>query len=1222
MAVITTDASLDSWIANPGGNYGNGAGPRLQVGYASFSGTNGSSRTLIAFPLTGAGGAVNGVNKPITQALLKLRVRGTVGCFDKGSSPNIWVEELTSLFTENAEAGECVVDSSGASTAKWPGPTSSTTNRVNYAANPSVGSTISINITAMVEAARLAGKAILYIRIIANSETTTNDRIAFYSSETSDKPKLEVTWNPNTAPSAPTVSPWDENDTSIVTNPATTFTARVTHVDPDAGDPMTGATMEVFAAGTTQGQIDTYHTNGTGVTPLKTVTWTQTASPYPTYRDLQATGLVANTEYVYVARTRDRGNNVSDQSTWTWGAWSLLQRITTNTAPSAIQNLKVQTDTLDPHITGSVIDADPGAFIDEVFFTVKRLQDNVYVQAGKWFDVGAGLNFDVIYDGAALDWGQSYEINGYAKDNLGQIGPLLGTPLVWTPVQVFGPSLMSPKQIATLTDLLKTRSPTLHIEHTVAWDQYLMQVAYQPEGEGGLAADVVRTNRPGGSGTSLDVAWPGALPLAWAQRPSWRAMVHITGGADTQWSPWWPIGVEALPETPVFYVKDQAGSYESGLLSSVTAEVAASLLPDFRMTYVDPDRDAFGETPKWRYVEILTDANVTVAKIMRRLYHYEDDDVRVGWLHPMEQPGALTAANSGWTASGTAAVSWDSVQKQIGAKSLKIAYTALPTATVKQVQGPDTFLGSLYTDLSGVTTAKVWVRVSAKPTGLYLRIRFSMSGNDANYREYDVTPSVANAWEQKTLTLASPTAFGGTVNMAQIHGIEVQANHTAGSNQSFDSWFDNLEADVFGTDLTRKLKYRYVDQNTENVLGAPSHGDAYVLLTTSTAPVVAQVGTVSTTDPTPDIDWSVTGSQAKVQVWIDNLEADVFGTDLTRKLKYKYSDQNTENLFGAPSHGDAYVLLTTSTAPVVAQVGTVSTTDPTPDIDWSVTGSQAKVQVWIDRLISGIWTEVYDSGLLTTAATILRVPDSLLLHAATYRARVQVTSTAGLIGDMTTAQWTTAFTQLAQLTGLIATPNEALSTVDLEWTASGAGTFQDYRIYRTVNGVRVYAGTSLTPIFTDYDAPTGVPLVYDVVQWDGWMESIPAVVETQVFTVSQWWIVVPGDDTLAIQLKWVRPRYTREQKVSQGVHWPPSRSTPIVISGRRRRPVGSITVRIVADSDQLDRIRAATEASLSLPYVTLKTGWGEALQVKFGDIDEGYETAGQMEITLPFVTVR
>jgi hypothetical protein len=223
---------------------------------------------------------------------------------------------------------------------------------------------------------------------------------------------------------------------------------------------------------------------------------------------------------------------------------------------------------------------------------------------------------------------------------------------------------------------------------------------------------------------------------------------------------------------------------------------------------------------------------------------------------------------------------------------------------------------------------------------------------------------------------------------------------------------------------------------------------------------------------------------------------------------------------------------------------------------------------------------------------------------------------------MTTAQWTTAFTQLAQLTGLIATPNEALSTVDLEWTASGAGTFQDYRIYRTVNGVRVYAGTSLTPIFTDYDAPTGVPLVYDVVQWDGWMESIPAVVETQVFTVSQWWIVVPGDDTLAIQLKWVRPRYTREQKVSQGVHWPPSRSTPIVISGRRRRPVGSITVRIVADSDQLDRIRAATEASLSLPYVTLKTGWGEALQVKFGDIDEGYETAGQMEITLPFVTVR
>ena len=871
-------ASLDAWIANPGGNYGNGAGPRLQVGYADFSGTLGSNRVLLAIPLTGAGGALNGVGSPVTQALLELKVRGTNGCFGQGSGPRFWVEELTSAITENSENGECAVSGAGASTGRWPGPSSTTTNRVKYTGTPSAGTWISIDITAMVEAARLAGKAVLYLRLIAADassgydETSTARRIAFSSSEVAgSEPKLTVTWNANSAPNAPTVSPAGGDPTPTITNPGTSLTVTVTPSDPDAGDSMTGAKMEVYAppAGqalaTTQAQIDA----GT-LLPFKTVTWTQTAAPFPATKDLQATGLTGNAEYVYRCQTRDKGNGSSDQATWAWGAWCGLQRIVTNAVPGAIANLTVPTDTLTPGMTGALSDTDPGATINRVRLIVERPNgDGTFTtMLDSWFSgsgVTGGTSFLATYNGSPLNWGTQYRVTGQIEDNKGQAGPLLSSPIYWTPVQVLGPDNMSPR---TTASKVNTRSPTLTIAHSSAFDQYELEVANAADGAGGLAADVGVTSIA--STASAAIAWPGASPLPWAARPSWRAKVRITATANwTEWSPWFPFAVNALPETGVFYVKDQLGNWV--LLSTLTAKIAASITPELKFEFTDPDEAAYGEVPKWRDIEIRKASdNSLVARVVRRMYAIEDE-TRAAWLHPFDQPGALTPTNSGWTAGTAAALSYDAAQKAVGTHSLKVALTSLATATVSTQAGPATVLGSLYTDLSGVTTMKVRTRCSALPAGAAVEIEFIFSGNNANYARFVVTPSGAAAWEQKTLTKASPSSSGGTVNWAQVSAINVRVSHAAGSNQSFDVWLDDLYADLYTSGQTYKLKGRYADPNTEDAWGAQSHADQYALLKTSTPPVVTQSGSISSSDPTPDIAWSVTGDQTFRRVLIEEL---------------------------------------------------------------------------------------------------------------------------------------------------------------------------------------------------------------------------------------------------------------------------------------------------------------------------------------------------------------
>ena len=205
-----------------------------------------------------------------------------------------------------------------------------------------------------------------------------------------------------------------------------------------------------------------------------------------------------------------------------------------------------------------------------------------------------------------------------------------------------------------------------------------------------------------------------------------------------------------------------------------------------------------------------------------------------------------------------------------------------------------------------------------------------------------------------------------------------------------------------------------------------------------------------------------------------------------------------------------------------------------------------------------------------------------------------------------------------------------LSVIDLAALGGAASArFEAYRIYRTANGERVLVDEVTdfgTPTLLDWEAPTGVPLVYELTQYDGWQESVAAVVQSQVFDVPRWFLVIPDDPTLTFPLQEaslssVRPGFTRVEGVRMSARYPLGRSTPIVWTGPAQRPTGEMIVFVVRSQEQIERVRAAAKAS-RLEYAVLKTGRGEALAVKLGAVTETYRAAGLTDVAVPYIAVR
>lgn len=199
-----------------------------------------------------------------------------------------------------------------------------------------------------------------------------------------------------------------------------------------------------------------------------------------------------------------------------------------------------------------------------------------------------------------------------------------------------------------------------------------------------------------------------------------------------------------------------------------------------------------------------------------------------------------------------------------------------------------------------------------------------------------------------------------------------------------------------------------------------------------------------------------------------------------------------------------------------------------------------------------------------------------------------------------------------------------LNVVDL---AKPGGTepsarFESYRIYRTANGVRELAGELAAkgdPFFVDWAAPTGVPLAYEIVQWDGWQESAPLLLDTQLFEAPRPFLVVAGDADHAVPL-YLLPDWTRQDEAQMSARFPLGRKMPLVISGPTIAPAGQFTV-WVPDEAAAQIIRDIAGLSRSRDGVVYKTDTGLALKVKLGTASERHRD-GYVEMAIPYLTVR
>lgn len=205
-------------------------------------------------------------------------------------------------------------------------------------------------------------------------------------------------------------------------------------------------------------------------------------------------------------------------------------------------------------------------------------------------------------------------------------------------------------------------------------------------------------------------------------------------------------------------------------------------------------------------------------------------------------------------------------------------------------------------------------------------------------------------------------------------------------------------------------------------------------------------------------------------------------------------------------------------------------------------------------------------------------------------------------------------------TNLVATPDTETSWVALEWDVwpDADELLEEWRVYRTDGAgerTRIDGGLATDPddpTFTDYGAPWGVVLHYEVVAYDGARESESADIATEIGALGPF-LVAPGIAATSWSPLPI-PGARRLPRSSKTVHTPLGRETYLTTgSATLRLPAGSASFDIEwADVDQLAKFRALEEFANENEYVYWKPAAGESYrvqilnQIETGPNEDGY----------------
>lgn len=188
-------ADKDAWVAQlVGGStqYGNGTGALIHIGPVPQSGGGADFKSRGMFEITGSDifAFLTGASS-VTSATVTLTVGANTCLGSRGGTIRLFLEEMTTDFSEKSASGDCGL-SSGTGLGVWNQSNNATSaNRASYSGAPTLGASITFDITALMEARRVASDyTVLRFRVIsANSgltdydETTAARRISVCSRE-------------------------------------------------------------------------------------------------------------------------------------------------------------------------------------------------------------------------------------------------------------------------------------------------------------------------------------------------------------------------------------------------------------------------------------------------------------------------------------------------------------------------------------------------------------------------------------------------------------------------------------------------------------------------------------------------------------------------------------------------------------------------------------------------------------------------------------------------------------------------------------------------------------------------------------------------------------------------------------------------------------------------------------------------------------------------------
>lgn len=805
-----------------------------------------------------------------------------------GGSPRVVVSYLDAAFRTGGGAENSW---SASAPEVYPGPARS--GSAEDSVTTAQGKRVRVSIIGLMEAVAPAsvkrrngtpcGGARLFGLAVSSADPTSSSRSTeFYGMRAgaANRPYIEVEYDDNEPPRAPlaeTLSPLTETDASAPGYPyrtvETTGPLLVVHMELDDPDlPIPDPRPLVLPPGSaktdhiTRWDIEVYQADATDAT----------ADAGTAVRFAKATGSVSGTvtrevdpsmaldEDLMNVGVQWRGRLYDKRGEQ--GPWCPLQKVRLNRPPKSPTAVFADPGSQDPTVTGVLLDDDAGSLLaaTQSVRTTWSYRDPatglVTVKESRWHDTAGGTAFSVATS-PGLDWDREYRLFVQVRDQFGSVSPAEGEPgampyTLVTPRQVLGPDDMTPRSTATR---LLTRTPTLTIGHSVAFDQHEL-LAYETVDERGEPTGAPSWTVPVTSNTSgLTVAkvWAGAA-RAWGQTFWWMARVHITGGAWTPWSRAYPVYIDAMPSGSPVYHQQADGTLR--LVTEHVELVTETLRPQFVIPFTDPD---IGDTPRWRRLEVR--AALDNALILGSLVPLQAraDVVDPCRLLAMEAYEGASGAVGGWTenpAAGEMVLSLDTARWEQGLASLRMALTAFPISTTAIAQSPPLTLGTLYTDLSSalITRFLVDVRITGYHAagGPTVRLRWVFA-TSADFVEYDIAPGSAPDFQTRTMMKADvataapyPVAIGGTVDWSKVTAVQLRVANNAAGVYTGDVHLDNLVVDplwVLGEHY--RMTSAYMDDNAESAWGV----ETTVPIKASRSPTPTWAGFPSPTDPTPTL---------------------------------------------------------------------------------------------------------------------------------------------------------------------------------------------------------------------------------------------------------------------------------------------------------------------------------------------------------------------------------